>query len=92
MTKALAGALYSATDLKITGDDGIERKMSDDLYSNRLLQHVRDQLGGRTQGSVLKATLDSLGGRLKSLDSLASKGVHDEVSASEAETCIPARS
>lgn len=88
MTKALADALYPATDLKITGADGIERKMSDDLYRNRLLQYVREQLGGRTQGSVLQATLDGLGARLKSLDALASKGVHDEVSASEAETCI----
>ncbi|MGI5506440.1 hypothetical protein [Lentzea sp. CA-135723] len=88
MTKALADALYPATDLKVRGNDGVERKMSDDLYRNRLVQYVREQLGERTQSSVLQATLDGLGSRLKSLDSLASKGVHDEVSASEAETCI----
>lgn len=32
--------------------------------------------------------LAALGNRLKSLDALASKGVHDNVSAAEAETCI----
>ncbi len=30
----------------------------------------------------------SLGARLKSLDSLASKGIHDDVTAAEAETCV----
>ncbi|MBB5854034.1 hypothetical protein ACFQ05_12055 [Amycolatopsis umgeniensis] len=84
MIKALADALYPPTDETVTGDDGVERKMSDDAYRNRLLQYVREQLGKH----VLQKTLDSLGARLKSLDSLASKGVHDNVSAAEAETCI----
>ncbi|MDX8145004.1 hypothetical protein SK854_23040 [Lentzea sp. BCCO 10_0061] len=88
MTKALADALYPSTDEGVTGSDGIERKMTDDAYRNRLLQYVREQLGKRTHGSVIQKTLDSLGARLKSLDSLASKGVHDEVTAAEAETCI----
>lgn len=88
MTKALADALYPATDESVTGADGIERKMTDDAYRNRLLQYVREQLGKRTHGSVIQKALDGLGARLKSLDSLASKGVHDEVTAAEAETCI----
>jgi hypothetical protein len=88
MIKALADALYPPSDEMVTGDDGIERKMSDDLYRNRLLQYVREKLRKRTQSSVIQKTLDSLGARLQSLDSLASKGVHDDVSGAEAETCI----
>jgi hypothetical protein len=37
---------------------------------------------------VIQKTLDSLGAGLTSLDSLASKGVHDEVTAAEAEPRI----
>lgn len=88
MIKALADALYPATDETMVGDDGVERRMSDDLYRNRLLQYIREKLGKRVHGTVIQKTLDSLGARLKSLDSLASKGVHDEVNAAEAETCI----
>lgn len=88
MIKSLADALYPATDEKITGEDGAERVMSDEFYRNRLLQYVREQLGRHKQGPVIQKTLDGLGARLNSLDSLASKGVHDEVSAAEAETCI----
>jgi len=88
MIKSVADALYPATGIKIVGRDGVERSMSDDAYRNRLLQYVHEQVGKHMQGPVLQATIDSLGSRLKSLESLASKGVHDRVSAAEAETCI----
>lgn len=88
MIKALADALYPPTDATIRGDDGVERKMSDDAYRNRLVQYVRDSAAGGTHAATLQASLDSLGSRLKSLDSLASKGVHDKVTVSEAETCV----
>lgn len=63
--------------------------MSDDQYGNRLLQYVRETSGshgqarshrGRSPASVLD--------RLKTLASLASKRVHDDVTAAEAETCV----
>ena len=88
MIKALADALYPATGEAIIGEDGVSRTMSDDAYRNRLLQYVSEQIGKHGQGNAIRQTLDSLGSRLKSLDSLASKGVHDNVSAAEAETCI----
>ena len=88
MIKELADTVYPATGKTITGNDGVDRTMSDPAYRNRLVQYVREQLGPHKQGPVIQRTLDSLGARLSSLDSLASKGVHDEVSAAEAETCI----
>lgn len=88
MIKALADALYPATDEIIEGEDGRSRRMSDDLYRNRLLQYVREQVGKHTEGDVLQDLLDQLGTRLSNLDSLASKGVHDDVSVREAEMCV----
>ncbi|MFN3948472.1 hypothetical protein [Microbacterium sp.] len=88
MIKSLADHLYPATNETINGADGVPRKMSDDQFRNRLVQYVRETLGKHGQGEVVQRTLDSLGGRLKSLDALASKGVHDSVSTAEAETCV----
>lgn len=88
MIKALADALYPPTGEVITDDRGTERKMSDDLYRNRLTQYVKDEIGKHGQGEVVQNVLDNLGARLRSLDSLASKGVHDEVTTAEAETCV----
>lgn len=88
MLKSLADHLYPATGESVAGIDGIERSMSDDQYRNRLLEYVRQVLGRHGHSAVIQKTLDSLGARLKSLDSLASKGVHDDVTAAEAETCV----
>lgn len=88
MIKALADALYPATDQTVTGDDGIDRVMSDDLYRNRLVQWIRETIGRHAHTDVIKDTIASFGSRLKSLDSLASKGVHDKVTVAEAETCV----
>lgn len=88
MLKSLADHLYPATNEALAGVDGVLRTMSDDQYRNRLLEYVRQTLGKHGQSAVIQKTLDSLGARLKSLDSLASKGVHDDVSAAEAETCV----
>lgn len=88
MIKALADALYPPTDKVLLGEDGRERTMSDDAYRNRLLQFASERLGGSTHHGVVKEALRSLGGRLQRLNELSSKGVHDEVSRAEAETCV----
>lgn len=88
MIKALADALYPATDETIVGIDGRTREMTSDAYRNRLLQFAIERLGHSTHGDMIKETLRSLGGRLERLVELSSKGVHDEVSRVEAETCL----
>jgi hypothetical protein len=88
MLKSLADQLYPATGEAVLGVDGVQRTMGDDQYRNRLLEYVRQTLGKHGQYAVIQKTLDGLGARLKSLDALASKGVHDEVTAAEAETCV----
>lgn len=88
MIKALADALYPATDEIITGADGRERKMADDAYRNRLLQFAIENIEGSTHRDFVKEALRGLGNRLNRLDELSSKGVHDTVSRTEAETCV----
>lgn len=88
MLKDVADALYPPTDEVIVGDDKVERVMSEDAYRNRLIQFAKEHVESRLQGKVMADTLRSYGQRLTNLDSLASKGVHGEVSRAEAEQCV----
>lgn len=85
---SLADFVYPATNVEIKGPDGKKRKMTDDLYINRILQFVSDQLGKHKQGPVVQESLNDLGNRLGGLNSLSSKGVHGEVNRDEAESCV----
>lgn len=88
MIKALADALYPSTGAEITGDDGRVRAMTDDAYNNRLLQFASENIDSSTHHGLVKETLKGLGNRLNRLNELSSKGVHNEVSFAEAETCL----
>jgi hypothetical protein len=86
--KAVADALYPPRKEPITGIDGKTRSMDDSKYVNRLIQHASENIGKHGSGEVTQATLDQLGRRLRALDGLASKGVHDSVTALEVDTCV----
>jgi hypothetical protein len=88
MIADLADALYPATGETIVGDDRVERVMDDDAYRNRLTQFAKEKLGKHLQGKVMGDVLSSYGRRITNLDSMASKGVHGDVSAAEAEQCV----
>ncbi|UZX02479.1 hypothetical protein F8G81_07505 [Arthrobacter sp. CDRTa11] len=88
MIKALADALYPATGETIVGVDKVERAMDDEAYRNRLIQFAKEKLGKRLQGKVMGDALASYGKRITNLDSMASKGVHSDVTAAEAEQCV----
>lgn len=87
--KALADALYPPGP-PVEDDHGISRSMDDDHYRNRLTEYLRQQRGKSTHADMMVANVATLGGRLKSLDDLASKGVHSAVSIDEAESCLNA--
>ncbi|WP_311215201.1 MULTISPECIES: hypothetical protein [unclassified Arthrobacter] len=88
MIKDLADALYPSTGQTIFGEDGVERVMNDDAYRNRLIQFAKDRLGNSLSGKVLGETLASYGKRITNLDAMANKGVHSDVTVSEAEQCL----
>ncbi|MEV4952179.1 hypothetical protein [Paenarthrobacter nitroguajacolicus] len=88
MIKSLADALYPPTDVPIKGKDGKERTLGDDQFMNRLMQFAIERLGKSTHLKLVEETTNSLGNRLNKLNSLASKGVHQEVTLIEAESCL----
>lgn len=85
--KSLADALYPPTS-PILDANGVSRVMDDEHYRNRLTQYVRSHRGKSTHADLLASNIVSLGTRLKSLDDLASKGVHSDLHRSEAESCV----
>lgn len=85
--KALADALYPPGP-PVEGDDGVVRSMDDDHYRNRLTTWVHERKGRSTHAELLASNLVTLGTRLKSLDDLASKGVHADLSQGEVESCV----
>jgi len=88
LIKALADALYPPRDDDVEGVDGISRSMTDDKYKNRLTEYVRANVEGRRQRQTVVQIVSELYSRLNALDGLASKGVHDDVTQAEAETCV----
>lgn len=88
MIKALADALYPASDEAIVGGDGRTRVMDDGAYRNRLLQFAIENIDSSTHKELVREALTGLGNRLSRLDELANKGVHDVVTRTEAETCV----
>jgi predicted house-cleaning noncanonical NTP pyrophosphatase (MazG superfamily) len=88
LIKALADALYPASGQDVVGIDGTPRSMSDDKYKNRLTEYVRENVEGKRHRQIVVQLVSELSNRLNALDGLASKGVHDEVTQAEAETCV----
>lgn len=88
MIKSLADSLYPPKDVPLKGIDGKERLLGEDQFMNRLMQFAIDRLGKSTHLKLVEETTSSLGNRLNKLNSLASKGVHQEVTLIEAESCL----
>lgn len=85
--KAMADALYPAGQ-PVVDDAGTKRSLDDQHSRNRLTQFVLDRRGRSTLADMLSSNIEMLGVRLKSLDDLASKGVHSSVTRNEIEACI----
>ena len=79
---------YPATNEKVEGIDGVERKMTDDKFITRLCQYATAKTEGSASREVLVSQIGALGERLDALNSLTSKGVHDGVSPAEVDQCL----
>jgi hypothetical protein len=86
--KTVADRVYPATGESVLGADGKHHEMTDTNYRSRLLQFVSEQGDGATDADLLASQVDELSGKLERLISLASKGVHDKVSATEVNHCV----
>jgi hypothetical protein len=85
---AVADLLYPATGETVTGPDGKKREMTGKKYRNRLWQYVTEHANHEASRKLTLASVEDLGRRLDVLDDLASKGVHVDVTAAEADQCI----
>jgi len=85
--KAMADALYPVGQ-PVVDNAGTKRSMDDQHSRNRLTQFVLDRRGRSTLAGMLSSNIEMLGTRLKSLDDLASKGVHSDLARNEIEACI----
>jgi hypothetical protein len=85
--KTMADVLYPVSNARVQGVDGRTRKMTDDKFISRLCQFASDH-GGSSSAALLLAQVRSLAERLDALNSLSSKGVHDEASSAEVDQCM----
>jgi hypothetical protein len=88
LLKSLADVLYPSRDGSVIGADGKPHDVSDERYVARLWQYVYEQIGRSRSGDLLMTSVEDLGSRIDKLYSLASKGVHAEVSDFEANQCV----
>lgn len=80
--------LYPASNATVQGADGNVHKMTDDKWISRLCQFVSDQGSSSSATTLLATQVRSLAKRLEALNSLSSKGVHDNVSSAEVDQCM----
>ena len=86
--KTLADQLYPASPNEVLCADGKKRVFTDEMFVNRLLQYVVETVGKHENGAVVQAALTDIDARLTALNSLASKGVHADVTTYEVDTCV----
>jgi hypothetical protein len=82
--KAAADHFYPPVSGLVRCRDGVERKLGDDNYLNRLREFLAVQVDRSTSKELLREELDHLTAFLRRLNEMASKGVHAAVTLAEA--------
>jgi hypothetical protein len=83
LIKAVADAVYPASNQSVIGVDGKAHEMGAENYVNRIVQWISGTHSRKTEQEVVKAALLDLHSRLTRLNDLACKGVHASVTAPE---------
>ena len=82
--KSVADYFYPPVVTNVVCSDGTERKLGDEQYLNRLQEFLATQVTNSSSSDLLRAELEHLLFFARKLNSIASKGVHSDVSLSEA--------
>ena len=82
---AVADHFYPPVPGKVMCADGVERSLGADQYLNRLHEFVYTTFSRSTATDLLRAELDHLLVFTRKLNDVSSKGVHSEVSLTEAQ-------
>ena len=81
---AVADYFYPPKDVKVICFDGVERSMNNEHYLNRLHEFCSVTFRSSTSNELIQVEVAYLVAFAKKLNEIASKGVHSEVSPSEA--------
>ncbi|HEY3382610.1 MAG TPA: hypothetical protein VGK32_12625 [Vicinamibacterales bacterium] len=82
--KAVADYHYPPVQAPVSCSDGNARLLGEEQYLNRLQEFCARNAGAGSSGSLLRTELEHLTLFMRRLNDVASKGVHAQVSASEA--------
>lgn len=82
--KSSADHFYPPIKGKTKCSDGVERDLNDEKYMNRLSEYISTRLTSSTARDLAKAEVEVVDKFVHKINSLASKGVHAEVSREEA--------
>lgn len=85
---AVADLLYPPTGEAVKGHDGVERQMTKVAYRSRLWQYIGEHESSKKTRKFVLDSIETLGQRLDDLDGLANRGVHDQVTAQDADRTI----
>jgi hypothetical protein len=85
---SVADAVFPARNERYVDSSGTERKVGADDYKNRLLAFLDQRLKSKSSLSLLAVEIDHLAARLDSVYEKVCKGVHADVTSSEAELAV----
>lgn len=87
--KDFADAVYPVSDKKTFIDlDGKSHPIKDDDYINRIIACIQENTDSKSDKKFIKHSLMYLGDFLNSINDLASKGTHSEISKEDANRCL----
>lgn len=81
---AVADYLYPSVEQPVICSDGKERKLGNEQYLNRLHEYLKSHFSKSSANELLMAELEYLSVFVRKLNDIASKGVHTNVSYTEA--------
>lgn len=82
--KSVSDHFYPSRAELVMCSDGKQRQLGEEQYLNRLEEYLVTQFGNSTSSELLKAELQYLSVFARKLNDIASKGVHTDVTFSEA--------
>lgn len=86
--ESVADVVYPPRPEPVVDSSGKPRDVGPENYINRLWMLVADSMSGSTHSKLLLATLQDFGSRIDKVYSLTNKGVHDDVTQAEVDTCV----
>jgi len=86
--ESVADVVYPPRPEPVVDASGKPRDVGPENYINRLWMLVADSMSGSTHSKLLLATLQDFGSRIDKVYSLTNKGVHDDVTQAEVDTCV----